>query len=55
MRVVWGWGDVGVVWGWCRSWVGVMVVWGGVGCHHGGRCAITGRGRACTSLIQYVQ
>ena len=42
MRVVWGWSGGGIGVG--LGWVGVlMVVWGGVGWNHGGRCAVTGR------------
>ena len=68
-EVMLGWcgvvlGRYGVLWGWCGSgvgvvyelgWVGVVVVWGGVGRHHGGHCAVTGRGRAGTSLIHYAR
>ena len=54
------WGGVGLVLGWSGGGVGVGLVWcsGGVGrCGraHGGRCAVTGSGRSCTSLIQYVR
>ena len=36
------------------EWVGVIVGWRRVGWHQGGHGAYTGRGRACTFLIQYV-
>ena len=45
-------GGVGMI---CLMTLVLVVVWGGVGWHHGGRCAITGRGRTCTSLIQYAR
>ena len=54
---------MGVAWWWFRGgvrvvqelgWVGVVVGWGGVGWHQGWHSAFRGRGRACTSLIQYI-